>query len=29
VSQIIIETLESLDMKYPKPSFDPKKIVVK
>jgi PPK2 family polyphosphate:nucleotide phosphotransferase len=29
VSQIIIETLESLDMKYPKLSFDPKKIVVK
>ncbi len=29
VSQIIIETLESLDMKYPKPGFDPKKIVVK
>jgi len=29
VSEIIIETLESLDMKLPKPSFDPKKIVVK
>jgi PPK2 family polyphosphate:nucleotide phosphotransferase len=29
VSQIIIEALESLDMKYPKLSFDPKKIMVK
>jgi len=28
ISQIIIETLESLDMKYPKPNFDPKDIVV-
>jgi polyphosphate kinase 2 (PPK2 family) len=29
VSEIIIETLESMDMKFPKPSFDPKEIVVK
>ena len=29
VSQIIIEALESLDMKYPTLSFDPSKIVVK
>jgi PPK2 family polyphosphate:nucleotide phosphotransferase len=29
VSQLIIETLESFDMKFPKPSFDPKKMVVK
>jgi len=29
VSEIIVETLESLDMKYPKLSFNPRKIVVK
>jgi len=29
VSQVIIEALESFDMKFPKPGFDPKKIVVK
>jgi PPK2 family polyphosphate:nucleotide phosphotransferase len=29
VSQIIVKALESLDMKYPKPSFDPSKIVIK
>src|SRR5712691_6910167 len=29
VSQIIVEALESLDMKYPKLSFDPTKIVIK
>lgn len=29
VSQIIIEALESLDMKYPKLSFDPRKIVIR
>ncbi|MFB3893098.1 MAG: polyphosphate kinase 2 family protein [Phycisphaerae bacterium] len=29
ISRIVIETLESLDMKYPKPSFDVSKIVVK
>jgi PPK2 family polyphosphate:nucleotide phosphotransferase len=29
VSQIIVETLESLDMKYPELTFDPKSIVVK
>jgi PPK2 family polyphosphate:nucleotide phosphotransferase len=29
VSQIIVETLESMKMKYPKPDFDPSKIVIK
>src|SRR5712691_4471358 len=29
VSQIIVEALQSLDMKFPKLNFDPKKIVVK
>ncbi|HVP91407.1 MAG TPA: polyphosphate kinase 2 family protein [Terriglobales bacterium] len=29
VSEIIIEALESFDMKYPKLSFDPRKVVVK
>jgi PPK2 family polyphosphate:nucleotide phosphotransferase len=29
ISKIIVETLEGLDMKYPKPSFDVSKIVVK
>jgi PPK2 family polyphosphate:nucleotide phosphotransferase len=29
VSQIIVETLESLDMKYPKIEFDPASIVIK
>jgi PPK2 family polyphosphate:nucleotide phosphotransferase len=29
VSQIIVEALESLHMKYPKPTFDPSKIVIK
>jgi PPK2 family polyphosphate:nucleotide phosphotransferase len=29
ISQIIVETLEGLNMKFPKPDFDPKKIVVK
>jgi len=29
VSQIIIEALESLDMKYPTLDYDPRKIVVK
>jgi polyphosphate kinase 2 (PPK2 family) len=29
VSQIIIEALESFDMKYPTLGFDPRKIVVK
>jgi PPK2 family polyphosphate:nucleotide phosphotransferase len=29
VSQIIVETLQSLKMKYPKPDFDPKKIIIK
>jgi PPK2 family polyphosphate:nucleotide phosphotransferase len=29
VSQIIVEALEKLDMKFPKPAFDPSKIVVK
>lgn len=29
ISQIIIETLEFLKMKYPAPSFDPKKIIVR
>ena len=29
VSQIIVEALESMKMKYPKPDFDPSKIVIK
>jgi polyphosphate kinase 2 (PPK2 family) len=29
ISQIIVEELESLHMKYPKPTFDPSKIVIK
>jgi polyphosphate kinase 2 (PPK2 family) len=29
VSQIIVEALQSLDMKFPKLDFDPKKIVIK
>ncbi|MRR08498.1 polyphosphate kinase 2 family protein [bacterium] len=29
VSQIIVETLQSLRMKFPKPDFDPKKIIIK
>lgn len=29
VSQIIVETLQSLKMKFPKPDFDPKKIIIK
>lgn len=29
ISQVIVETLEGLNMKFPKPDFDPKKIVVK
>ena len=29
VSQIIVETLEDMKMKYPKPDFDPSKIVIK
>ncbi|MDO9067917.1 MAG: polyphosphate kinase 2 family protein, partial [Deltaproteobacteria bacterium] len=29
ISQIIVESLEGLNMKFPKPDFDPKKIVVK
>jgi PPK2 family polyphosphate:nucleotide phosphotransferase len=29
VATVLVETLESLDMHYPKPSFDPKKIVVR
>ena len=29
VSQIIVEALESLDMKYPKLSFDPAKVVIR
>src|SRR6266566_2586413 len=29
ISQIIVEALQSLDMKFPKLNFDPKKIVVK
>ena len=29
VSQLIVETLDSLDMKFPKPEFDPTKIVIK
>jgi polyphosphate kinase 2 (PPK2 family) len=29
VSQIIVEALESFDMKYPKLGFDPRKIVFK
>jgi PPK2 family polyphosphate:nucleotide phosphotransferase len=29
ISQIIVEALESLDMKYPKLDFDPRRIVVK
>src|SRR5262249_23553671 len=29
VSQIIVETLDSLDMKFPKPQFDPAKVVIK
>jgi len=29
VSEIIVEALESLHMKYPKPTFDPSKIVIK
>jgi PPK2 family polyphosphate:nucleotide phosphotransferase len=29
VSEIIIEALESFDMKYPKLSFDPRKVVIK
>jgi PPK2 family polyphosphate:nucleotide phosphotransferase len=28
ISQVIIDTLESLDMKFPKPSYDPKKVVI-
>jgi len=28
ISQIIVETLEKLDMEFPKPDFDPKKIVI-
>ena len=29
ISQIIVEALQGLDMKFPKLNFDPKKIVVK
>jgi PPK2 family polyphosphate:nucleotide phosphotransferase len=28
ISQILVETLQDLKMKYPKPAFDPKKIVI-
>jgi polyphosphate kinase 2 (PPK2 family) len=28
ISQIVVDRLESLDLKYPKPTFDPKKIRV-
>jgi len=28
ISHIIVETLESLDMKFPKPDFDPSKVVI-
>lgn len=28
VAQILVDTLESLDMKYPEPTFDPKDIVI-
>jgi hypothetical protein len=29
VSEVIVQTLEAMDLKYPKPDFDPSKVVIK